>query len=112
MSAPNDGGPAFPMQDGQAIHAYAAGRVADIPAHETDRRDAEYLKARSQAIGGMSLRDKFAESAMVGELASMQDPTGEACGIALDAPDSTLDRLAAHWYRIADAMLRAREVKS
>lgn len=104
MSAPNDGGSAFPMQDGQAIHAYAAGRVADIPAHETDRRDAEYLKARSQAIGGMSLRDKFAESALVGLLGvCMHD----------DHPGvSYPDHVARLAFECADAMLRAREVKS
>jgi hypothetical protein len=60
---------------------------------------------------GMSLRDYFAAKAMQGELAAMQDPTGEVCGVALDAPDETLARLAKHYYRLADAMLKARAAK-
>jgi len=58
---------------------------------------------------GMSLRDYFAAKAMQGELAAMRDPQGDVCGIALDASDELLSRLARHYYRIADAMLKARE---
>ena len=60
------------------------------------------------SFNGMSLRDYFAAKAMQGELAAMQDPEGEVCGVALDAPDETLARLAKHFYRLADAMLLAR----
>ena len=59
---------------------------------------------------GMTLRDYFAAKAMQGELAAMQDPEGEVCGVALDAPDETLARLAKHFYRLADAMLLARAI--
>jgi hypothetical protein len=58
---------------------------------------------------GMTLRDYFAAKAMQGELAAMQDPEGEVCGVALDASDDTLARLTRHYYRLADAMLKARE---
>ena len=58
---------------------------------------------------GMTLRDYFAAKAMQGELAAMVDPSGYQCGIALDAPDEALARIAKHFYRIADAMLKARE---
>lgn len=61
------------------------------------------------AFRGMSLRDYFAAKAMQGEIAAMSNLEAEICGIALDADDKTLDRLATHYYRIADAMLKARE---
>ena len=63
----------------------------------------------TQMDGGMTLRDYFAAKAMQGELAAMVDPSGYQCGIALDAPDEALARIAKHFYRIADAMLKARE---
>ena len=49
--------------------------------------------------GGMTLRDYFAAKAMQGELAS-QSPENEY---------TNLDALAALSYRVADAMLKARE---
>jgi hypothetical protein len=55
---------------------------------------------------GMSLRDHFAGMAMQGELAAMCD--GDVPGVPMDIKDDTIDRLARHWYRIADAMLKAR----
>ena len=58
---------------------------------------------------GMTLRDYFAAKAMQGELASMRVLEGGVCGLALDISDETLDRLTRHYYRIADAMLKARE---
>jgi hypothetical protein len=75
-----DGGPAFPSH----------GTMGEV-AHE-----------------GMTLRDYFAAKAMQGELAAMQDPAGEVCGVALDAPADTLARLTTHYYRLADFMLKAR----
>jgi hypothetical protein len=66
----------------------------------TSQRDHEFL--------GLTMRDYFAAKAMQGELAAMHDPEGEVCGVALDAPDDTLARLARHYYRLADAMLVAR----
>ena len=59
--------------------------------------------------GGATLRDYFAAKALQGELAAMVDPSGSQCGIALDTPDEALARIAEHFYRIADAMLKARE---
>lgn len=58
---------------------------------------------------GMSLRDYFAAKAMQGELASMRDLEGDVCGLALDISDETLNRLTRHYYRIADAMLKAKQ---
>ena len=60
MSKIDDGGPAFPMQEFQAIHAFAIAAVADIPESEVNKRDIEYTKARAAAVGGMSLRDHYA----------------------------------------------------
>ena len=82
MTAKNDGGPAFPVYDDHG----------------------QYVNG-----GGATLRDYFAAKAMQGELAAMVDPSGSQCGIALDTPDDSLARIAKHFYRIADAMLKARE---
>lgn len=115
MISKHTGGTAFPMQDQQAIHAYAQAKVellmsarADKPMN-TAERDAEYIQARAEAIGGMSLRDYFAVHA------SRQDVEAQAevlraqlhkkNGIAI-LPDG--------WpvtarYMHADAMLEARK---
>lgn len=58
MSRRDDGGTAFPMQDPQAIHAYAAGKVEGIEG--TDERDRAYTSARSEAISGLSKREYMA----------------------------------------------------
>ena len=52
MSTINDGGPAFPMQEPQAIHAYAIAAVDGIT--DPDERDRAYIKARAEAVGGAS----------------------------------------------------------
>jgi hypothetical protein len=54
---------------------------------------------RARVMHGMSLRDYFAAKAMQGELAS-QSPENEY---------TNLDALAALSYRMADAMIKARE---
>lgn len=86
MTTPNNGGPAFPIPlvHGQSWHGMGP-------------------------CDGATLRDYFAAKAMQGELAAMVDPSGSQCGIALDTPDEALARIAKHFYRIADAMLKARE---
>lgn len=87
-----DGGPAFPLNTPKWHE-----QVSD----QGSSGDVDFTM-------GMTLRDYFAAKAMQGELAAMQDPEGEICGVALDAPDDTLARLAKHYYRLADAMLAAR----
>lgn len=95
MSMKNEGGPAFPMQEPQAIHAYAVAAIDGIT--DTGERDRAYLKARAEAVGGMTLRDYFAAKAMQGLMASPSDP-------------ASLE-IAAEWsYKVADAMLKEREV--
>ena len=91
------GGPAFPMQDPQSIHAFAVAAVDGIT--DPDERDRAYLKARAEAVGGASLRDYFAAKAMQGLLA-------QSCGTALG---SDLTYGAQYAYRVADAMLAARK---
>lgn len=93
-----DGGTAFPMQDPQAIHAYATAAIDGIM--DPDERDRAYLKARAEAVGGMSLRDYFAAKAMQGDWAAQVIP---------DSDDDMFDRSARMYYRMADAMLAARE---
>ena len=94
MSTINDGGPAFPMQDPQAIHAYAVASVSGIT--DLDERDREYLKARADAIGGLTMRDYFAAKAM------------QALCSQPDAPDWTAEGIAIAAYQQADAMLKFR----
>lgn len=87
MSDKETGGPAFPLADSCCEYG------------NTTRSDAN----------GMTLRDYFAAKAMQGDIASMVDPTGERCGIQIDLAGEILERLGRLYYRIADAMLKARE---
>ena len=118
MSTIETGGPAFPMQEPQAIHAYAVAAIDGIT--DPDERDRAYLKARAEAVGGASLRDYFAthcgalgddvSMALAVELAATQ-------GVAKPADSKDLVGLhrfwcaaiAAHRYMMADAMLAARK---
>lgn len=90
----NDGGTAFPMQDASAVHAYAFGASHGIKDHE--QRELAYIKARGEAVTGMTLRDYFAAKAMNG-ICAHHDTWGLA-----------ESEMAEHAYRIADAMLAAR----
>lgn len=101
----NDGGPAFPMQDPQAINAYASAKVAQMPeGSSTDDRDRVYLMARAEAIGGKTLRDEFAGLAMQSLLSKANNIDGRLPGEKLK------DTIARQSYEMADAMIRAREV--
>lgn len=95
MSTIETGGPAFPMQEPQAIHAYAVAAVDGIT--DPDERDRAYLKARAEAVGGATLRDYFAAAAMQGMVAQPESGGWPAEGIAKAA------------YQQADAMLAARK---
>lgn len=92
MSDTNTGGPAFP------------GLNAEYTGISSDGQE----RYEIQPSGGMTLRDYFAAKAMQGDIASMVDPNGERCGIQIDLPDENLVRLATLYYRMADAMLKAR----
>lgn len=94
-----DGGTAFPMQDPQAIHAYAQAATEAAKHDNVDARDQTYLAARAEAVGGMSLRDYFAAKAMA--------PLIEEKGV-LEAVILSPDGFAASCYILADAMLAAR----
>ena len=101
MSTIDNGGPAFPMQEPQAIHAYAVTAIDGITDH--DERDRAYTKARAEAVGGMSLRDYFAAKAMQAFVRTLCDK------------DQMQDReagdlIATLSYVQADAMIKAREV--
>lgn len=92
MRTKDTSGPAYPMQDAQAIHAYAAGAVVGItdPA-ECDRA---YMAARAQAVGGLTKREAFAMAAMQGLLAN---PANQG---------ATADQIAAVAWHQADKMLQ------
>ena len=98
MSTIETGGPAFPLQQPQAIHAYAVAAIDGIT--DFDERDRAYLKARGEAVGGATLRDYFAARAMQGMAAHPESDKWPADGIAKAA------------YQQADAMLAARKEKS
>lgn len=99
MSTIETGGPAFPMQEPQAIHAYAIAAVDGIT--DSEERDRAYLKARAEAVGGATLRDHFAAKAM--PLAWKIFDEGYS-------PDAlTPENIARAAYQMADAMLAARK---
>jgi hypothetical protein len=80
----DDGGPAFPV-------------------HETPE---------STDYHGMTLRQYFAAKAMQGELAAMNAMTNTPDGgLCMAISDDDLDANVRHWYRIADAMIRAGAAK-
>jgi len=81
VSAINDGGPAFPCEE----QIRCNGEVIDF-----------------RKFTGMTLRDWFAGQALSGELTNYptRQPQGDQC-----------HSLATKCYELADAMLKAREVK-
>lgn len=95
----NNGGTAFPMQDPQAIHSYAIAIIQDI--EDADERDRAYLKARADAVGGMTMRDYFAAKAMPLAWKTFDE------GYSPD--DLTPENIAKAAYQIADAMLDVRK---
>lgn len=99
MKTINTGGTAFPMQDPQAIHAYAAGQTARL--EDPSERDRRYLEARAEAVGGMTLRDYFAAKAMQAYIGSFPGLSPDWRDVDQWAPDRA--------YEVADAMLVARE---
>ena len=117
MSTINDGGPAFPMQEPQAIHAFAAAAVDGIT--DPDERDRAYLKARAEAVGGATLRDYFATHCVgLDADCSIGLATQLAATQGVEKPIDNKDVMgwhrfwcavhAAHRYMMADAMLAAR----
>lgn len=100
MNKINNGGTAYPMQDQQAIHAYAMAACADIT--DPDERDRVYMQARAEAIGGMTVRDKFAGKAMAAFISGAM-----ADGSTID--EATFGIVAGVAYKMADAMLVERE---
>ena len=120
MSTIETGGPAFPIQDPQVIHIFAVAAVDGIT--DPDERDRAYIKARAEAVCGMTLRDHFAthckelgdevSTALATELAATQGAAKQT-----DSKDMMgWHRFwcavhAAHRYMMADAMLEARKEK-
>lgn len=82
----DDGGPAFP--ESRITQYMVTGRNGQMePLFET--------------IGGMSLRDWIAGQALVGSMLLL--------GVDGEVQDVSPETIAAHSYRIADAMLAARK---
>jgi hypothetical protein len=96
----DDGGSAFPMQDPQAIHAYAVAYVEGIT--DPTERDRIYIQARAAAVGGMSLRDYFA--AKVFPIAAVGAHRSGEDFLRIEHYEDA----AVNAYRLADAMLEAR----
>lgn len=106
MSARNDGGPAFPS-------SYVWENDGDL--NETAPDGSVVPPGRSTTINdpGMSVRDKFAESALVGLLAEpmsngMRSAVCVITGRTSEAGTDTADHYAEAAYALADAMLRKR----
>ncbi len=118
MSTIETGGPAFPMQEPQAIHAFAIAAVDGIT--NPDERDRAYIKARAEAVGGMTLRDHFAtHCGALGDEVSMALAAELAATQGVAKPADSKDQMgwhrfwcavhAAHRYMMADAMIAARK---
>lgn len=90
----NDGGTAFPMQDPQAIHAYAIAKVGEPSEENVHTHEKDYLAARAEAVSGLSIRDYFAAKAMQAMLTR-------------ECPISTAN-MATDAYIYADSMIAAR----
>jgi hypothetical protein len=97
-AAHDDGGPAFPTNDTQHAHAIAAAAEDALTGGTHDERERAYLRARGQAMRGLSLRDYFAAKALQGALAY---PKTSISGWRTE-------QYATYAYSLADAMLKAR----
>lgn len=84
----NDGGPAYPAFVRERVYRGDADRVGHF---------------ESCPQGGMSLRDYFAGQALAGVLSNLSDMRTDA--------RLNLSKFAADYYLMADAMLKAREMK-
>lgn len=105
----NDGGSAYPIQDPQAIHAYAIARTPEDG--NAEERDLAYTKARSEAIGGMTLRDAFAMAALQGLMGNPGGPVQECSQSGWRFANCDPDDVAREAYSLADAMIRARTLE-
>lgn len=92
MSARADGGPAFPIPMSLAIKG---------PCNESEIT--AVVEARALELRGATLRDYFAAKAMQGELASQPDYED------IYVTAKGVKNLAEWCYKMADAMLKARE---
>lgn len=92
----SDGGPAFPCP------------ASPNEGHE-NQITGEWVDTSEWATSssGMSLRDWFAGQAMTGDWAAQDEFVGDFTN---EITDDLLDARACLYYRMADAMLRAREV--
>jgi hypothetical protein len=99
MSGPiPNGGPAFPVTDGQTAH-----RVAMAATSKPGSTEADYIAAMARAMAGMTLRDWFATHA----------PPPPAWWLDQYGATTSLNehgKLIADWnWAYADSMLAARE---
>lgn len=103
--------PAYPNQ----AHERAASEDGERAQYAMDweqttpeERELAYTMARRRYLTGITLRDAFAIAALQGDWASQDEATG--CWENEDTPMHTaaLEDRAALYYRMADAMLRAR----
>ena len=88
------GGPAFPQVDTETVGSH--GEYQD----------------RVYSYGGMTLRDYFAAKALVGALANSDSGNGAMEPTMMfvgRAPEQACELLATFAYRLADAMLAARQ---
>ncbi len=122
------GGSAFPMQDSQAIHSYAQAKVELLSSARVDKplstneRDAEYIQARAEAVGGLTVRQYAAIALKVPASGTdwLDDMIRKSLRIELagkiaqgyvvetERPNACVISEVA--YRVADAMLEAGNV--
>jgi hypothetical protein len=93
MSTINDGGPAFPSALGN--YTDEAGRSI-------------LVDSQDRCLEGMSLRDYFAAKALQGTVHILDDLTF----LSDESEDRAIAHVAAGCYKVADAMLAARQPKA
>ena len=108
------GGPAFPSSENGTAHTIAMAAMLQLPENaSTDEKDKIYIQTKAQAMQGMSLRDYFAAKAMQGMLAVPDDQRyGDRADKSLTVAQWQrwcVTGVVEHAYRVADAMLAARE---
>lgn len=83
-----DGGPAFPQIESALAYDHSA----------------ESYYTNTMSVGGMTLRDYFAAKALPAVVAAYIEASGRCIGT-----DHIHHNCAAHAFKMADAMLKARE---
>ncbi len=84
--------------------------MSEVPKLGCVNHDCDKCQSSEPVLASaMTLRDYFAAKAMQGDISNYQDE--EVCGLTPSITNETLLQYSKVYYRMADAMLLAREAK-